>query len=548
MSVESERTSLNGSAGREAGVRVASGGPSGVSGAGSGAGSGTVPAGGSGGEAPSEHLDVLVVGAGLSGVGAACHLQTRCPGTTYAILESRDTLGGTWDLFRYPGVRSDSDMYTLGYAFRPWPGSKSITDGPSILEYVRDTARDHGVDAKIRYRRRVVRADWSSADARWTVEVEHTDTTQRSTLTCGFLLGCTGYYHYEQGFTPAFAGTGDFAGRIVHPQHWPDDLDYAGKRVVVIGSGATAVTLVPAMAETAGHVTMLQRSPTYIVSLPARDPLAGALRRVLPETTAYSVLRWKNALLMMAGFKISKRWPEQVRGRIRDAARKQLPDGYDVDTAFTPRYDPWDQRMCVVPDGDLFAAIAGGRASIVTDTVDTFTGNGVRLGSGAELEADIVVTATGLNMQLLGGMTVAVDGRPVELSDTVGYKGMMLSGVPNLAIATGYTNASWTLKVDLVARHVCRLLNHMRANGYRQVTPRRPDPSLPTLPFIDLSSGYVQRSAAAFPKQGARTPWRLHQNYLRDLLMFRFSSLADPALEFSAGGVPSGTTRERVAV
>jgi monooxygenase len=482
-----------------------------------------------------EHVDVLIVGAGLSGIGAAHHLATDAPGKTYAILEARDAIGGTWDLFRYPGIRSDSDMYTLGYAFRPWREAKAIADGSSILEYVRSTAREHGIERRIRFRHRVVRAEWSSADARWTVEAERGDTGETVRLTCGFLFMCSGYYRYDEGYTPAFAGMERFGGRIVHPQHWGDDVDYAGRRVVVIGSGATAVTLVPALAERAAHVTMLQRSPSYILSLPGVDPIARFLRRVLPPKLAYSAVRWKNVALTTLFYQLSRRRPKVAKAMIRKGVEKQLPAGYDVDAHFKPRYDPWDQRVCLVPDGDLFRAIGRGSASIVTDDVDTFTERGLRLASGAELEADVIVTATGLNLLALGGMQLVVDGREVRLPETVGYKGMMLSDVPNMAVAMGYTNASWTLKCDLTCEYVCRLLNHMDEHGYRQVTPRFRDPSVQTQPFIDLKAGYVQRSIDQFPKQGTKAPWRLYQNYLRDVLLLHHGPLEDDALEFSAG-------------
>ncbi|MGB2712080.1 MAG: NAD(P)/FAD-dependent oxidoreductase [Conexibacter sp.] len=487
-----------------------------------------------------EHLDVLIVGAGLSGIGAACHLTADCPGKRFAILESREQSGGTWDLFRYPGIRSDSDMFTLGYSFKPWKEAKSIADGPSILRYIRETAREHGVEQHIRYCRRVVRAEWSSQDARWSVEVVRTDTGETERLTCNFLLGCTGYYRYDEGYTPEFPGIEQFGGQIVHPQHWPKDFDYAGKRIVVIGSGATAVTLVPAMAERAAHVTMLQRSPTYVVSLPGRDPIADFVRRLLPPKVAYPIVRWKNVLLATAMFQISRRAPGFMKKLLRRGVERQLPPDYDVDTHFTPRYDPWDQRICLVPDADLFKAIREGSASIVTDQIETFTGQGLRLASGTELDADVIVTATGLNLQLLGGMGIAVDGRDVDMSETVGYKGMMFSGVPNAAVTLGYTNASWTLKADLCAEYVCRLLNHMDAHGYCTVMPRSPDPSLPTHPFLDLASGYVLRSLDLLPKQGDRTPWRLHQNYARDILMLKRGPLEDDAIEFARAGAGAG--------
>ena len=488
-----------------------------------------------------EHLDVLIVGAGLSGIGAACHLQRDCPDRTYAILESRDAIGGTWDLFRYPGVRSDSDMFTLGYRFRPWAKAEAIADGGSIRSYIRDTAREHGVDRKVRFGHRVVRAEWSTPEARWTVEAVRSDTGETVVLTCSFLFACSGYYRYDEGFTPAIPGMDDFGGQVVHPQHWPADLDYTGKRVVVIGSGATAVTLVPAMAPTAAHVTMLQRSPSYVMSLPRKDPLAKLARRVLPDPAAYSVVRWKNVLTSMLLFQLSRRRPEAVKRFLRKGVERQLPEGYDVDTHFTPRYDPWDQRLCFVPGGDLFRAVRSGKAAVVTGTIDRFTPEGIRLTSGEELPADVVVTATGLNLLVVGGMSLVVDGEPVELSKTLTYKGMMLSGVPNFALALGYTNASWTLKCDLVSEYVCRLLNHMSARGYQQVTPTAPETVVDTQPLIDLKSGYVLRSVGLLPRQGPAAPWRLHQNYPRDVRLLRHGPLEDDGVRFSR--VPAGATR-----
>ena len=481
---------------------------------------------------PAEHVDVLVVGAGLSGVGFACHLQEHCPGKTYAILEARDAIGGTWDLFRYPGIRSDSDMFTLGYAFRPWEDGKAIADGPDIRSYIRDTARERDVEDKVRFHHRVVRGEWSSADARWRVEAERTDTGETVELTCNFVYGATGYYRYDEGFTPEFEGTERFEGTIVHPQFWPEDLDYTGKRVVVIGSGATAVTLVPAMAGDAAHVTMLQRSPSYVVTLPAEDPIANWLRRRLPAQRAYEIVRWKNVLMMLGSFNVSRRFPDFMRKVIRRGVERNLPEGYDVDTHFNPRYNPWDQRMCLVPDNDLFDAIGAGTASVVTDQIETFTERGLRLASGAELEADVIVTATGLNLLILGGIEIEVDGEPVDYADKVAYKGMMLCDVPNLALALGYTNASWTLKCDLVAQYVCRLINHMDAHGYEIATPAGPDPSVPVEPFIDFSSGYVLRSIERLPKQGATQPWRLHQNWFRDIRLLRRGPV-DDSMTFS---------------
>ncbi|HYC00321.1 MAG TPA: NAD(P)/FAD-dependent oxidoreductase [Candidatus Limnocylindrales bacterium] len=486
-----------------------------------------------------EHFDVAIVGAGLSGIGAAYHLQTRCPGKTYAILEGRDAIGGTWDLFRYPGIRSDSDMYTLGYSFKPWRAARAIADGPSILQYVRETAQDNGIDEHIRFRHLVRRVSWSSHDARWTVEAECDGRTV--SLTCSFLFMCAGYYRYSDGYTPDFAGMDAYEGRLVHPQKWPQDLDYGGKRVIVIGSGATAVTLVPAMARTAAHVTMLQRSPTYVVSRPGEDAIANWLRTVLPATTAYALTRWKNVLLQLFFYNWARSRPERVKRALVAKVREILGPDYDVATHFTPRYNPWDQRLCLVPDDDLFDAIKQGSASVETGHIETFTRTGVRLTDGRELEADIIVTATGLVLELLGGSEVFVDGQRIEFSRTLTYKGMMYSDVPNLASAFGYTNASWTLKCDLTCEYVCRLLRHMDRGGYVQATPRLTEP-METEPWLDFTSGYVQRSVARFPRQGKRTPWRLHQNYARDLAMIRFGAIDDGVMEFR-GGVPDDRQR-----
>jgi monooxygenase len=484
-----------------------------------------------------EHFDVLVVGAGLSGIAAGYHLQAECPDKSYAILESRGSIGGTWDLFRYPGVRSDSDMYTLGYRFRPWPDAKTIADGPAILDYVRETATEYGIDDKIRFNHRVVRAEWSSEDSLWTVEALRTDSERTVTFTCAFLLMCSGYYRYDEGYTPEFEGRERFRGPIVHPQHWDEELDYTGKRVVVIGSGATAVTLVPAMAERAAHVTMLQRSPSYVVSLPAEDPIARFLRRILPARLAYPILRWKNVAMTSGSYWLSKRRPKLAKALIRKGVERKLPRGYDIDTHFRPNYNPWDQRMCLVPDADLFEAISSGKASVVTDRIRTFTEDGIELESGDRLEADVIVTATGLNLMVLGGLEIVVDGEPVDIPKAMTYKGLMLTGVPNSAAALGYTNASWTLKCELTIEYVCRLLNYMDANGYRQVVPVNRDPSVTPEPFIDFSSGYVLRSIDKFPKQGSKPPWRLYQNYPRDILTLRYSDVGDEALEFSRGPV-----------
>jgi monooxygenase len=494
------------------------------------------------GRRPAEHVDVLIVGAGLSGIGAGAHLRRNCPGKSFAILEGRERLGGTWDLFRYPGIRSDSDMYTLGYSFKPWRDPVSLADGPSILSYVEETAREYDLEREIRCNHRVVRAEWSTEDALWTVRAERSDSGETVRFTCAWLYMCSGYYRYDEGYTPEFQGTERFRGEIVHPQHWPEDFDHSGKRVVVIGSGATAVTLVPALAEHAGHVTMLQRSPSYVLSLPQQDPIAKRLNRRLPARVAYPLVRWKNALLANAFFRVSRRAPQLVRKLIRRGVQSRLPGGYDVDTHFNPRYDPWDQRVCLVPDGDLFEAISRGKASIVTDEIETFTENGLRLASGRELEADVIITATGLNVRIFGDMDLVVDGSEVKLPDLVTYKGMMAAGIPNLAYALGYTNASWTLKVDLVSEYLCRLINHMDENGYAYAIPRGPDPSLDTEPIIDLMSGYVLRSIEQLPRQGQTVPWRLHQNYTRDTLGLRFGRL-DEEMDF----LPAGDRRRAKA-
>jgi cation diffusion facilitator CzcD-associated flavoprotein CzcO len=477
-----------------------------------------------------DHVDILVVGAGLSGIGAGYYLQTSCPQKTYTILEGRHASGGTWDLFRYPGVRSDSDMYTLGYRFRPWPGAQAIADGPSILEYVRDTARQYGIDKKIRYNHRVKRATWSSREKMWTVEAQSPN-GRRMDLTCRFIYLCTGYYDYESGYTPEFKGAADFKGRIVHPQKWPHDLDYEGKRVVVIGSGATAVTLVPAMAEKATHVTMLQRSPTYIVNLPSKDKIALWLRKHLPERYAYFLTRWKNVLLSLGFYGLARVNPELFKNMVAKGVRNQLGPDYDI-KHFTPTYNPWDQRLCLVPDANLFNSIRDKKASVVTDEIDHFTAYGIKLKSGKEIETDIIVTATGLNMKLMAGLELIVDGVTVDMSKTMAYKGMMFSDVPNLASAFGYTNASWTLKCDLTGEYVCKLLNHMDRYGYAQCTPRRNDPSVRDEPVLTFTSGYVQRALPSLPRQGSKRPWRLRQNYALDLLGVRYSSVEDGTMEF----------------
>ena len=480
-----------------------------------------------------EHVDVLIVGAGISGIAAAYYLQKRCPKKTYTILEGRDAIGGTWDLFRYPGVRSDSDMHTLGYSFRPWREEKAIAGGPSILKYIRETAAEYGIDQKIRFGHRVRCATWSSADATWTVEAETGLDQEIVSFTCNFLYMCSGYYDYAHGYTPDWPGVERFAGRIVHPQQWPDDLDYEGKRVVVIGSGATAVTLVPALAERAAHVTMLQRSPTYIVARPSEDAIANWLRGHLPASVAPGAARWKSVLFGMYFYSLARRKPAETKQAILKMTRAQLGPDYDIETHFSPSYNPWDQRLCLVPDADLFTAIKSGRVSVVTDTIETFTETGIRLRSGEELAADIIVTATGLSMKLMSGARLVVDGKPVDVSKTMSYKGMMYSDIPNFATAMGYTNASWTLKCELTSAYVCRLLNHMARHGYTHCTPRRRDPSITEEPLLTFTSGYVQRALDTLPHQGSRRPWKLYQNYALDLLSLRFGRLEDGTMEFA---------------
>jgi monooxygenase len=480
------------------------------------------------------HFDVLIIGGGLSGIGAASSLHRHCPQKTYAVLEARGTIGGTWDLFRYPGIRSDSDMFTLGYSFRQWVDDKAIADGHTILKYIKDTAEHYGVDKHIRFNHSVKRVSWSSKDASWTVDAEHGPDKQSVRLTCNFLLVCTGYYSYVAGYSPVFPGAERFAGTLVHPQKWPDDLAYAGKRVVVIGSGATAVTLVPAMAKSAARVTMLQRSPTYVVARPAHDTIANFLRRHLPSMVAYNLVRWRNILVGMYIYRLSRRSPERMKKLIAKGVQTALGADYDIGKHFTPRYNPWDQRMCLVPDGDLFDAINQGKAAVVTDEIETFTEHGVRLRSGAELEADIIVTATGLNMVAFGDVEISVDGHHVDPAKTLNYKGTMFSGIPNLAATIGYTNASWTLKAELTCDYICRVLNYMDKKAYRVCVPQNDDPSITNEPWLNLSSGYIQRAADRMPKQGSKTPWKLHQNYVRDIMNLKFSSVNDGVLRYTS--------------
>ncbi len=475
------------------------------------------------------HVDVLIIGAGLSGIGSAAHLTRELPGTSYVVLEARAVSGGTWDLFRYPGVRSDSDMYTMGYRFKPWLDRESLAPGQRILDYLRETAAQYDVERHIRYDHRVVSASWSSDDARWTIEAEHHG--EPVTFTAGFLWSCRGYYDYEHGHEPEFAGAADFAGPIVHPQAWPEDLEWAGKRVVVIGSGATAVTLVPTLARDAAHVTMLQRSPSYVMSLARRDPVALRIRRWLPAGPAHRVVRWKNIMTTATFYRLSRARPGFVRRLIRKQNLAQLPEGYDVDTHFAPTYDPWDQRLCFVPDGDLFRALRRGTAEVVTATIDRFDETGVVLTGGRHLDADLIITATGLRLSPFGGISLVVDSTTVDPSTEMTYRALMLTGVPNFVFTVGYTNASWTLKVDLVAEFCCRLLAHLSEHGYRSVVPVR-DPSVPALAFMDFTSGYVLRALDQLPRQGDREPWRLRQSYLHDRRTIRHASLDDGVLAF----------------
>ena len=479
-----------------------------------------------------EHLDVLIVGAGISGISAAWHLQDRCPTKSYAVLERRDDLGGTWDLFNYPGIRSDSDMFTLGFRFKPWESAQSIADGASIKAYIKEAATENGIDQHIRYRQKVVAADWSDADNRWTVTVDNDGRQEQ--ISCSFLFACSGYYNYDEGYSPEFEGAQDFQGTIIHPQHWPEDLDYAGKKVVVIGSGATAVTLIPALVNSgAGHVTMLQRSPTYIGSLPLIDPVAERANRWLPARAAHVVNRWKAIAFSTAQYQLARKFPAYMRKTLLTMAKRRLPEGYDVEKHFGPSYNVWDQRLCLAPNGDLFKTIRHDQADVVTDTIDRFTKTGIKLSSGDELKADIIITATGLNMQLLGGLKPSRNGEPFDLTSLMTYKGLMFSGVPNFAITFGYTNASWTLKADLVSEFVCRLLNYMDANGFDTVEPQHPGDAVDELPFMDFNPGYFQRAMHLLPKSGSRAPWRLKQNYFFDMRMIRRGRVDDEALHFA---------------
>ena len=488
-----------------------------------------------------EFVDVIIVGAGISGISAAWHLQDRCPDKSYLVLERRENLGGTWDLFKYPGIRSDSDMYTLGFRFKPWASEQAIVDGPSILNYLKEAAAENGIDKHMRFGHKLVSANWSDAHNRWELTVDRGG--ERVEIHCSFLLACSGYYDYDQGYTPEFAGREDFRGTIVHPQHWPEDLDYQGKKVVVIGSGATAVTLIPALIDSgAGHVTMLQRSPTYIAALPDTDQFAARANKWLPEKAAYVATRWKAITQSTVQYQIARKFPNYFRKVLRTMAERRLPEGYDFDKHFSPTYKPWDQRVCAAPRGDLFKAIRRGTADVVTDTIERFTEKGIQLSSGEELEADIIITATGLNVRLFGGADILRNGQPVSLPDLMAYKGMMLTGLPNMAFTIGYTNASWTLKADLVSEFVCRVINYMDANGFDTVEPQHPGDSVEERPLMEFTPGYVLRSLDHMPKGGARSPWRLKQNYLFDIRLIRNGKVDDEALLFTKHHAPVGAS------
>ena len=482
-------------------------------------------------ESSAEAADVLIIGAGLSGIGGACQLRSKCPDQSFVILEAREASGGTWDLFKYPGIRSDSDMYTMSYGFKPWRDATAIADGDKILSYIREAAAEYDVERHIRYQHRAIAAQWSSSEKRWRVTAERGDTGEQIIISCRFIFSCSGYYDYESGYVPEFAGVEDFQGQVFHAQHWPETLDYTGKRVVVIGSGATAVTLVPTMSHQTSRLVMLQRSPTYIANVPQEDPTAQALRKFLPATWVFRLTRWKKVLFQIYLYRLSRRRPKDLRRFLLGQVRQELGPDYDVAKHFTPRYDPWDQRLCAVPNGDMFAAIREGRAEVVTDHIAHFTATGIQLQSGAHLEADIVVMATGLNLKFAGGVEYRIDGRPIDFTEHYIYRGMMFSDLPNMAFTVGYTNSSWTLKVDLTANYVCRLLNHMNKRGYASVVPRLKG-TVEQEPFLDFDAGYVLRSRNKFPKQGNRLPWKNYQNYIRDFISLRLGKLRDKELEF----------------
>lgn len=494
-----------------------------------------------------KHVDVLIVGAGISGISAAWHLQKKCPQKSFAILEGRNAIGGTWDLFRYPGIRSDSDMYTLGYSFKPWKDTKVIAEGHTIRAYVQETAQENGIDKKIQFGHKILSSSWSSADAQWTVSALQVATGKTVQFTCNFLMMCTGYYNYDAGYTPEFAGIKKYKGQVIHPQKWPENLDYTGKRVVVIGSGATAVTLLPAMTDKAAHVTMLQRSPTYVASVPQNDIVAKQMRRFLPEMAVYRFGRTRNVGLQMGVFNLAKSKPAVLRRFLLGQVRRQLGKDFDM-KHFTPSYNPWDERLCAVPDGDLFKAIRRGKASVVTDHIDTFTAKGIKLKSGEELEADIVITATGLDLQMLGGMALSVDGQPFDVSKAMNYKGLMFEGLPNLSMTFGYTNASWTLKADITSEYICRLLTHMSKKGVRQCVPQNNDASVVPETFLNMRSGYIQRAVGKLPQQGNKAPWRVYMNYALDLAVLRYRPIEDGVMQLSnppQAGARAGSTGSR---
>lgn len=491
-----------------------------------------------------EYFDVLIIGAGLSGIGAACHLKQDCPNKSFAILEGREAIGGTWDLFRYPGIRSDSDMFTLGYEFKPWTNKKGIADGGDIRDYIEEAAKDHNVIPHIRFGHKIKSARWNSDRALWTLEAELADGTRKE-YACNYLIGCTGYYSYDEAFTPEFAGREDFKGDVIHPQFWPENYDYSGKKVVVIGSGATAVTLVPAMTDKAAHITMLQRSPSYVVSVPQQDAMVAVLRKVLPEKLAYRIIRGRNISITLAIYNFCKHFPNAARRLLQWGVKTQLPANYDM-ANFTPKYSPWDERLCAVPQGDMFKAIKENKASVVTDHIDRFTENGILLKSGKTLEADIIITATGLKVQMMGNIDVSIDGKPFVPNESMSYRGVMFENLPNMAMVFGYTNSSWTLKADLISTWICRLLKHMDQKGVRQVTPRCNDSSIKRIPFIDMQSGYIARVKDTLPKQGDLRPWKLYQNYFMDMTLLKMANLEDSALEYSNPQVQQAQPREAV--
>jgi monooxygenase len=478
-----------------------------------------------------ESVDVLIVGAGLSGIGGACQLRRNSPDQSFMILESRAVSGGTWDLFRYPGIRSDSDMYTYSYGFKPWKDKSSIADGHKILSYIREAAAEYDVERHIRYQHKVVAANWSSTDNRWLVTSERGDTGEQVTISCKFIFNCSGYYDYDQGYTPEFAGSDDFKGKVVHAQDWPEDLDYKGKRVVVIGSGATAVTLVPSMSKDTASLVMLQRTPTFIASVPQEQPIAKKLRNWMPDSWVFRLTRWKQILFQIYLYKLSRKRPQELKKVLLGRVREELGPDYDVDTHFTPSYNPWDQRLCAVPDGDMFAAIREGRAEVVTDHIDHFNNEGIQLKSGKQLDADIVILATGLNLKFAGGVRYIIDDKEIDFTAHYIFRGMMFSGVPNMAFTVGYTNSSWTLKAELTGKYVSRLLNKMSNGGYSSVTPRLKG-NIEEVPLLDFDAGYVLRARDKFPKQGNRLPWKNYQNYIRDFIGLRIGRLNDKELEF----------------